>query len=332
MDLTKIFCDGYRRRKDKMAILILLLFSLLSACVELPEPVIGITPSSALTPYHTRSPQPSLVVLETPAPLTLPAPSPTPRQHTVRQGEDMGGIAYRYGVTLAALMAANPEVNPSIMSVGTVLVIPPSAGETQSNMPSEPTPVGISLGAVRCYPVSDSSIWCFLFALNNLETAVENPSATVRLVDRNSGQIVSARADAPLNLLLPGGSIPLAAYFPSPAPAIFDAAVELAAALPLADPEQRYLPAQAENVTVNIQPGALAASVNGEIALNEIEGGAASVWVVILALDAAGNVTGLRRWESNAPLSAGQRLPFSAMVYSAGGPINDVKILVEARR
>jgi LysM repeat protein len=332
MDLTIFFCDRYRRRKDKMTILILFLFSLLSACGEMPEPVIGITPTSALTPYHTRSPQPSLVVLETPAPLALPAPSPTPRQHSVRQGEDMGGIAYRYGVTLAALMAVNPEVNPGMMSVGTVLVIPPSEGETQSEVQSETTPVGISLGAVRCYPASDNSIWCFILAVNNLETAVENPSATVRLVERNSGLIVSARADAPLNLLPPGGSIPLAAYFPSPAPAIFDAAVELAAALPLADPGQRYLPAQAENGTVNIQPGALSASVNGEVALNEIEGEAASVWVVILAFDAAGNVTGLRRWESNAPLSAGQRLPFSAMVYSAGEPIKDVKILVEARR
>ena len=44
--------------------------------------------------------------------------------HTVRRGETLGGIARRYGVSLGALQAANPRVQPRRMRIGTRLVVP----------------------------------------------------------------------------------------------------------------------------------------------------------------------------------------------------------------
>jgi LysM repeat protein len=325
------FCNF---QKVSLGLALWIMACLPSACssAAAPVPVSTITTSAKLTPYHTASPQPSLAVIETAAPEMIPTPSPTPRQHIVRQGEDMGGIAYRYRVTLAALLAANPEVNPAIMRVGMALVIPPSEGGTPAELPSDPTPVGITLGAVKCYSAADNGVWCFVLAVNNLETAVENPAATVRLVDRSSGTMISARADAPLNLLMPGQSLPLAAHFAPPAPIFFDAAADLITALPLAEPGQRYIPLQVENPSINLHPGSLAASVAGEIVGDGIEGGASSVWIVLVAVDTEGDVVGLRRWESSSPLGIAQRLPFSATVYSAGGLIAEVNILVEGRR
>lgn len=52
-------------------------------------------------------------------------PRPTSgRSHAVRSGETPSIIARKYGVTVKALMAANPGVNPNRIKVGTVLKLP----------------------------------------------------------------------------------------------------------------------------------------------------------------------------------------------------------------
>ena len=48
----------------------------------------------------------------------------TGRSHAVRSGETPSIIARKYGVTVKALMAANPGVNPNRLKVGTVLKLP----------------------------------------------------------------------------------------------------------------------------------------------------------------------------------------------------------------
>lgn len=52
-------------------------------------------------------------------------PHPTTgRSHAVRSGETPSIIARKYGVTVKALMAANPGVNPNRLKVGTILKLP----------------------------------------------------------------------------------------------------------------------------------------------------------------------------------------------------------------
>lgn len=55
--------------------------------------------------------------------------TPTPakgRQHVVRAGETLASIAWRYGVTVEAIQAANGLSNPNLIYVGQVLIIPES--------------------------------------------------------------------------------------------------------------------------------------------------------------------------------------------------------------
>lgn len=50
--------------------------------------------------------------------------APSGRTHTVVDGDTLSGIAEQYGVTQAALQAANPGVTLDPLGLGTVLVIP----------------------------------------------------------------------------------------------------------------------------------------------------------------------------------------------------------------
>ncbi len=52
-------------------------------------------------------------------------PGPPARTHTVAAGETAVRIARRYGISLDALLAANPGLEPRRMRVGQVLNIPP---------------------------------------------------------------------------------------------------------------------------------------------------------------------------------------------------------------
>lgn len=73
----------------------------------------------------------------------LPAPEPTPKPeektYTVQKGDSMSSIAQKFGVSLNALIAANPQIpDPGIIYAGQVLTIPHSGGE-QRPQPSKKT-------------------------------------------------------------------------------------------------------------------------------------------------------------------------------------------------
>ncbi|MEO7199051.1 MAG: LysM peptidoglycan-binding domain-containing protein, partial [Dokdonella sp.] len=88
-----------------------------------------------------------------------PAPQPSAGgNHTVKSGETMSGIAQKHGVSLGALVAANPQVrNPNVIHPGQTLHLPgagaakPAAnhvvqrGETMSGIAQKH---GVSLGAL----------------------------------------------------------------------------------------------------------------------------------------------------------------------------------------
>ncbi len=78
---------------------------------------------------------------------TTPPPVPVPdaslnetKTHVVAKGEFIETIAKKYGVTSAAVLAANPKVNPNRMQVGTKLTIPSSVAGTMAapSLPGEP--------------------------------------------------------------------------------------------------------------------------------------------------------------------------------------------------
>jgi 2',3'-cyclic-nucleotide 2'-phosphodiesterase/3'-nucleotidase len=87
----------------------------------------GATPTPAPTPPPTPAPTDIFVESPEPEPTAEATAEPTAAAGTrykVKKGDTMWAIAQKYGISLASLREANPDVDPTKMRVGTVLVIP----------------------------------------------------------------------------------------------------------------------------------------------------------------------------------------------------------------
>jgi LysM repeat protein len=148
-----------------------------------------------LTPYSSRTPTLTRTPTNPATPTPLPSPSPTPRTHAV-SGEDMFGIAWRYGITLEDLMAANPEVNPNFLASATLLVIPAIEPAGAIQRAADPTPIPLETGRLNCARSADGGVWCFWPVHNPHRFALENISAIFRLADRDAQNIQPAGVSA----------------------------------------------------------------------------------------------------------------------------------------
>ncbi len=279
-----------------------------------------------ITPYLTTTPsapaaQPDGLVVS----VTTPFPSPTPFIYTVKSGDTLGQLAQKFNVSLSALMAANPNVDPNSMSVGQTLKIPSQS----STSASTPTPVPFPVKQIACYPTADRGMWCFVLINNNSSNPIEDVTAQITLLDANGKSIASQTATLPLDILAPNSSMPLTTYFAPDIPLNAKPQVQILTAIQIQPNDPRYLPATLQNTSFKVDSSGLTAQVNGQVVSS---GNAKLIWVMATAYDESGNIIGVRRWESASALSAGSSLPFSFMVSSIAGSISRVEFAVEARR
>lgn len=263
-----------------------------------------------------------------------PLPTPTPFSYTVESGDTLIGIAARFGVTADEIQLVNPGLVAAALVPGQELKIP--SAPASPDLPT-PTPAPVTLGVPDCYPTLDGGLWCFVLVTNPFAETLENLSAQVTLNGEKGTTLANQTALSPLNILPPGKSIALAAYFPAPLPdGPFTTQAQLLTSIRLLASDPRYLPVTALNVAVTVGWDATSAEVTGQVTpvtgADEVEIPAGEVWVAAVAYDAAGKVVGVRRWESTSAMPAGGRLPFEMQVASSGGPIVRVDVIAEARR
>lgn len=304
-----------------------LLASCMPQAIDTPAP-------STLIPYFTST---RSTVLPTGTPQTpvglaaaeTPLPTSTPMHYTVQQGDTISSIALKFGVSMDDIVAANPEISPNAMAVGEVINIPGNPRNPSGE--ATPTPASFAIRQIKCYPTADQGMWCFVLAHNDSPDFLENVSAQVSLADENGAILVSQRALLPLNILPPNTSLPLTVFFPPPVSASARPQVQVLTAIRLLPGDERYLPAAVNNTLVQVNADGLSAHVTGQVLLAEDSPAASRVWVTGTAYDASGQVTGVRRWEWDGGLTAGEPLPFEFLLSSLGGEIERVEFAVEAR-
>jgi LysM repeat protein len=323
-----------------------------------------ITPYWTSTPSPTVSPQPlagSATATAIPAAIP-PPPTPTPFTYVIEAGDTMGVIAYRFGVTVADLRAANPEVDPNLMSVGTVLVIP-IVERNEAGTPealASPTPLPIQVSQPNCYPVASGGAWCLALAHNDQDQPLENLIAWIQLVSADGEVLAGQQAIPPLNLLPAGKNLPVLAFFPGIEHSDARPQAKLISALPVPPGDRRYRPVDVQIEQTEINSDGLYATVQGTVMLLALpsptpvqssqeedvpeltptltvesaavdNGNANQIWLAVTAYDVDNVPVGVRKWEVWMDISPGETLPFEVTVFSLGPKISRVEVLVEAR-
>jgi LysM repeat protein len=258
----------------------------------------------------------------------------TPVYYDVLEGDDMYSIGWRFNVSPQQIMTANPTVNPRAMGVGTSLLIPITPAPDLTATPwVELTPTATqpfaALQAPDCYPDALGGLWCFLLVENDNGRAAENVSGVVTL--RYGEETRRESAIMPLNLLPAGAELPLIAYFQPPLPEAFTVTARVDFWLPVMPGDQRYLPVAVEDQAVTLSEAGRVAAVSGVLSLPAGQPEARYAWLHATAFDAEGHVVAVRRWDSEATLTGGDRTPFNLFLYSLGGPIERVDLLAEAQ-
>lgn len=285
-----------------------------------------------LTPYHTATLTPTI----TPTPLDQatqtpkPTITPTPRIYEVRSGDQLLGIAYAFGITLEDLQAANPDVNPSLMSIGTRLVIPPPRGITPTAAAPTPTPFDVTVGGLDCFPSATGGLHCFALVTNERKNAATNLTGEFSLINANNEIALARTVALPLERLEPGARLPFYTYFDPALVKDHTISFNLLTATRLNADDMRLLPLLVETDESLIADNGRAASISGSVLLEDAEVEVSRITIVAVAYDAAGNVVGLRRFQEETALSVGVPHPFRIEVFSIGGRIATVETYAEA--
>lgn len=328
----------------------ILKIGILACCISACQVQSGIQRVATATFFPTRSGALTLYAAPTPSPILSPSPyvsatplptaTSTPRTHTVKKGEDLGGIAFTYHITVPDLMAANPTITPQVMSIGAVLVIPPPKTplltEAASAQPAAATALPLEIGKTNCVHSTDGGLTCLFPVKNTLPQALESVSGVIRIQGPEGNSLLEQHVLLPLDVLPPGATLPLLAYFSAEQvadlPKGFQAAGEIQTALPHAE-DGRYLPTELRNQKALIAEDGLSAAVSLDVLLAGQQGPAQRIWVAAVAYDDQGQMIGARRWENPAgqSLTADQPLAVQISLYSMTGKIHRVELMAEAR-
>ncbi|NIS79172.1 MAG: hypothetical protein GTO14_02875 [Anaerolineales bacterium] len=289
-------------------------------------------PTQTLQPYLRRTMTPTVrelpPTLSTSPPL---GPTPTPLVHVIQSGETLLWVAIRYGVELDDLLLANPGIDPELMSIGTELIIPSKGGQPVESLLPTPTPVALELSPVRCFATLSGGIWCITTISNPTQEDVEGVTSLVTLYDAEGTIIDRQVAYSPLNRVSSEQWIPVAVYFSTPPPTQITAVGRLLSAVPVSEADARYLDVDVVIDSSEADMGGLSWRSRGEIELAPQEAiSPANVRLLLVALDASGEVVGFRVWEGKTTLDAGETLPFDVTVFSLDGPIIRVDLRAEA--
>jgi LysM repeat protein len=154
------------------------------AALESANP--GINPNDLQIGAQISTPVPNV----SPPPQPTPAPAPPPSStYIIVAGDTFTLIAAKFNTTVAALEAANPNVNPSTLQIGQVINLPPGAASSQvptGGSGTSPSTGGAFVnysGPASAYP--DPSQWAtypFLWQQNSALMSYNDSASEIALI------------------------------------------------------------------------------------------------------------------------------------------------------
>jgi LysM repeat protein len=250
--------------------------------------------------------------------------------HTIQDGETLYYIAYLHGVTLEALLAANPGIDPLFLDPGSTLIVPLTNQDQDAQLPVV-TPVPVDLDPVSCFHTPSDGLWCLTMASAGDARTLEGLAATITLFDTLGQPVASDIAYGPLNLLEVDKSMPLAVFFPPPSPDYIQATATLLTAFELAPDSDRYLPVETNLRILDALPESTHWQLEGTVSLaSSATSNAERISLLVMAFDESGGVVGFNLWESGGAVSPGQEIDVQLDLFSLGPPIQSIQVLTEA--
>lgn len=294
-----------------------------------PAAVFDSNPATPLAIYLT----PTSAELPTAFPLEAVAfpttgPTATPFTYAVREGDTLLGIAYRFGLEVEDMIAANPGVEPYALRIGQSLVVP-VLGDPGAPLPL-PTPIPLELSPVNCYPSLSRTLSCLLEVANPSGVDLEGLLVSIYLV-RPDGSVVSeVQRGSYINRLPAGGKLPLAARFDNTGEDGLMAVARLVNALPVGGRADHYLDVQVERTRLESSDEGRSWELQGRISLPGGEQGADRLLLIASGYDARGRLAGLAVWERVDGLEPGQSAEFGIKLFSLGPAIVSIELVAEA--
>ncbi|MGB7539032.1 MAG: LysM domain-containing protein [Anaerolineales bacterium] len=290
------------------------------ASLDIPTPIRWQSPTASPSRFF-----PTREVSLTP---TL-APTPTLQTYSVRAGDTFGSIAAKYGITVDALISANPKVDPNMLSIGTVLIIPARPAGTGTPQPT-PTPAALVLEPAYCYAQTGGGRWCLAMVGNPGPDAVSGVYLRFSLYSSNSADpSVSKEAALPVSVL-PAGSRTVAAVYFAPEEARDEILrVELISAIRSAETAV-LLPLTILKEESRPVSGGMELAV--EFRIDTVDGTTANrLDAALVLMDSAGRPVGFRilRSEGVWPPGPAQKVTLSAFVL--GEEWTDYEFILQAR-
>lgn len=285
-----------------------------------------------LTPYQTATLTPTVTATPLNQPTSTPRPTitPTPRTYEVRANDTLLSIAYYYGITLDELIAANPDIDPALMAIGTNLVIPAAREATGTAAAPTPTPFGVTSGELNCIQSATGGLHCFVLLENERKNPATNLTGEFTLVNAAGEETGSRVVTLALRLLSPGARIPFYTYFAPPLENDTQVFFNLLTATRADNESTAVQPLVVKIDDLAIPEDGLSAQAVGSVVLENSDVDAKAITLVAVAYDSLGNVVGLRRVEEKVTLVPQTPYDFSLEVFSTGGEIVSVEVYAEA--
>jgi len=166
------------------------------------------TAQTAQQPAGTSTLAPQAPAQPMPTPAIIPAPSTETKEYLVASGDTLGAIAHKNGITLKALLDANPGVNPKKLQVKQKLQIPAGTNALAASPGATPDMAAAS-GDVTTYTVKSGDTLSKIAKMNHVSYK--------KIMALNDLKTTSIRAGQKLKLPAPKSA---SSETPAAAPAI----------------------------------------------------------------------------------------------------------------